>query len=298
VLSIILVSFNTRDHLRRCLQSLFTHQLGDLEVIVVDNASPDGSAAMLASEFPDVQLLRNTSNEGFAKAANAGICVASGDVILLLNPDSELTEDAFSAPAEYLRGHADAGALGIKILDPDGRLQLSVRRFPNLWASLFNRYSLLTRFWSRNPYSRRYLMTDWDHRGITNVDWVSGACLMTTRAALDRVGELDEGYFWGFEDVDFAQRLHHARLRVVYFPETSVVHHIGASARTVPAKALIARHRGMWRYYQNYLASILMLDALVFAGIWCRCGFMLAGAWVKRQLHRRPAQPSAKAPTA
>jgi GT2 family glycosyltransferase len=284
LLSIVLVSFNTREHLRRCLLSLYEHQQGDFEGIVVDNASPDGSADMVAGEFPSVQLLRNARNEGFAVGANAGIHVAQGDVILLLNPDSELTQDAFSAPAEYLRSHPDAGALGIKILDPDGGLQLSVRRFPNLWAALFNRYSLLTRYWPQNPYSRRYLMTDWDHAGITNVDWVSGACLMTTRAALDRVGELDEDYFWGFEDVDFAQRLHSARLRVVYYPETSVVHHIGASARTVPARALIARHRGMWRYYQNYLASILLLDALVFAGIWCRCGLTLAGGWIRRRL--------------
>src|SRR6266540_1139455 len=125
LLSIVLVSFNTRDHLRRCLQSLFAYQHGDFEVIVVDNASPDGSAAMVASEFPKVRLLRNARNDGFAIGANAGMRVAQGDVILLLNPDSELTQDAFSAPADYMRGHADAGALGIKILDPDGGLQLS-----------------------------------------------------------------------------------------------------------------------------------------------------------------------------
>jgi GT2 family glycosyltransferase len=286
VLSIVLVSFNAREHLRRCLQTVYKFMQGDFEVIVVDNASPDASADMVASEFLQVRLLRNSRNEGFAIGANAGMKVAAGDVIVLLNPDSELTHDPFSAPADYLRANPNVGALGIKILDPDGGLQLSVRRFPNLWAALFNRYSLLTRVWPNNPYSRRYLMSDWDHEAIRNVDWVSGACILTTHAVLDRVGYLDEAYFWGFEDVDYCQRLHRARLRVVYYPDTSVVHAIGASARTVPAKALIARHKGMARYYQNYLGSILLLDALVYAGIWSRCAVLLAGGWLKRRLRK------------
>jgi GT2 family glycosyltransferase len=108
--------------------------------------------------------------------------------------------------------------------------------------------------------------------------------MLTTQAALARAGYFDPAYFWGFEDVDFCQRLHRASLRVVYYPETSVVHAIGASARTVPAKALIARHRGMWRYYQSYLGSILLIDAAVFVGIWLRCGLMLATGWLKRRL--------------
>ncbi len=284
----MLVSFNARDYLRRCLASLYQYQQGEFEVIVVDNASPDDSANMVEREFPGVRLIREERNLGFAAGANAGIHATQGDVILLLNPDSELTNDAFSAPADYLRANPNVGALGIKILDPDGHLQLSVRRFPNLWAALFNRYSILTRVWPKNPYSRRYLMTDWDHGGITNVDWVSGACLMTTRAVHERIGDLDEAYFWGFEDVDYAQRLHRARLRVVYYPESSIIHAIGASARTVPAKALVARHRGMWRYYQNYLATFLLLDAAVFAGIWLRCGLMLASGALKRRLATKP----------
>ncbi|HLF78720.1 MAG TPA: glycosyltransferase family 2 protein [Dehalococcoidia bacterium] len=288
----MLVSFNARDHLRRCLQTVSEHMEGEYEVIVVDNASPDASAEMVAGEFPYVRLLRNSRNEGFAIGANAGMRGAAGDVIVLLNPDCELTHDPFSSPADYLRNNPDVGALGIKILDPDGGLQLSVRRFPTLWAALFNRYSLLTRLWPRNPYSLRYLMSDWDHNAVSDVDWLSGACVMTTRAVLDRVGYLDEAYFWGFEDVDFCQRLHRAGLRVVYYPETNIVHAIGASARTVPAKALIARHRGMARYYQSYLGSVLVIDALVYAGIWARCGLMLAVSWLNgASRSRRPAGP-------
>jgi GT2 family glycosyltransferase len=280
-LSIVIVSFNARDHLARCLSSIYQHEADDFEVVVVDNASQDGSADLVAKEFAAARLLRNKRNTGFAAAANLGADAAAGDVVLFLNPDSELTADAFSAPAALLRNNPDIGALGIKVLNPDGSLQLSVRRFPGLNTALFNRYSLFTRLLPRNRYSSSYLMTDWDHAQISDVDWLSGACLMTTRAVLDRVGPFDEGFFWGFEDVDFCQRLHRAGLRVVYDPETSVVHAIGASARSVPTRAVIARHRGMWRYYRRYLHSPV-LDPFVFLGIAARCGVQVAATRLKR----------------
>jgi GT2 family glycosyltransferase len=282
--SIVIVSFNARDHLGRCLTSVYA-TLGEAsEVIVVDNASPDGSAAFVAANFPLARLIRNDMNHGFAIAANMGARAAGGDVIVFLNPDCVLDAESFSAPAAYLRAHPDAGAIGIKVLDPDGGLQLSVRRFPDLSVAFFNRYSFLTRMLPKNRFSRRYLLSDWGHDSLSDVDWVSGACLLTTRAVLERVGDFDEGYFWGFEDVDFCQRLHGAGLRVVYFPETNVRHQIGASARTVPSRALIARHRGMWRYYRRYLSRGWLVDAAVFLGICVRCGFQLTAASLKRNL--------------
>ncbi len=284
-LSVVVVSYNAREHLRACLASL-EHLPPGAEVIVVDNASPDGSAGMVQTEFPRVKLLRNTENVGFAPAANGGARASTGDVVLFLNPDSEVEDDAFSAPARYLREHPDVGALGMKVLDPDGTLQLSVRRFPDLSVAVFNRYSLLTRLLPGNRFSRRYLMTDWDHASVSDVDWVSGACLMTTKAVLDRVGHFDPAYFWGFEDVDFCQRVHRAGLRVVYYPETHVRHEIGASARTVPLRAIVARHRGMWRYYRKYLSKNVVLDTLALTGVWGRCGLQVASMLVKRLIQR------------
>jgi GT2 family glycosyltransferase len=284
LLSIVIVSFNAREHLRRCLDGLLTHIEGAFEVVVVDNASADGCADMVERDFPRVRVFRNATNTGFAAAANVGAANARGDVILYLNPDSELHDDPFGGPAAYLREHPDVGALGVKLLDPDGALQLSVRRFPGLEASLFNRYSLLTRLWPSNPWSRRYLMSGWQHDALSDVDWVSGACLMTTRATLDRVGYFDDAFFWGFEDVDFCQRVHRAGLRVVYWPDSSVVHAIGASARTVPSRAIIARHRGMWRYYRRYLSPNPAVDALVLAGIAGRCSMQVAVGWLRRRL--------------
>lgn len=286
VTSIVIVSFNARDHLRRCLESLFLHQHGDFEVVVVDNASPDGSAALVEAEFREVNLLRNTSNLGFAVAANAGARAATGDVVAFVNPDCTIEDDAFSAPADFLRANPEVGAVGPRILDPDGGLQLSVRRFPGPSVWLFNRYSLLTRWFPGNRFSRRYLMTDWDHSALAGVDWVSGACVLTTRDVLARVGHFDERYFWGFEDVDFCQRVHRAGLSVVYFPDSVVRHEIGASARTVPSRALIARHRGMWLYYRTYLSVGIAADAVVFAAIWARCGLQLMAGYARRALGR------------
>ena len=285
-LSIVLVSYNAREHLRRCLASLYQHLAAGFEVIVVDNASPDGSADLVAREFPAATLVRNPTNAGFSVAANVGARAAQGDVVLFLNPDSEVDGDPFTGPAAYLRAHPDVGALGLKVLDPGGSLQLSVRRFPGLANAMFNRYSLLTRLLPGNRYSRRYLMTDWDHGSLSDVDWVSGACLMTTRRTLATVGHFDEAYFWGFEDVDFCQRVHRAGLRVVYYPDASVRHEIGASARTVPLRAILARHRGMWRYYRTYLSVFPLVDLAVLAGIAGRCGAQLASATLRRALTR------------
>lgn len=281
-LSVVIVSFNAREHLGRCLASVFTHLEGDFEVIVVDNASPDGSASMVESEFPSVRLQRNNENLGFARAANAGASVATGEVLVFLNPDCELRDDAFSAAAEYLRSSEDVGALGLKVLDPDGSVQLSVRRFHALSTALFNRYSILTRLWPTNPFSRRYLMSDWDHATLSDVDWVSGACLMTRRETFEHLGGFDGAYFWGFEDVDFCQRVHRAGLRVVYYPYAAVVHEIGASARTVPLKAVVARHRGMWKYYRDYMSKGPLLDVLAFGAVWARCGLQLATQALRR----------------
>jgi GT2 family glycosyltransferase len=286
-ISIVIVSFNAREHLRRCLASIYEYMKGDFEVIVVDNASSDGAADMVAQEFPQANLIRNANNAGFAPAVNRGERETTGDVVALLNPDSILAQDPFSEPAAFMRANPDIGVVGLKVLDPDGSLQLSVRRFPGLEVALFNRYSLLTRLLPQNRFSRSYLMSDWRHDDLADVDWVSGACLMTTRAVIDRIGPLDEGYFWGFEDVDFCQRVHRAGLRVVYYPHTSIIHAIGASARTVPTKALVARHKGMWRYYKRYLASNRLMDALVYAGIWARCSVQVVSSSVRRWIAAR-----------
>jgi len=287
-LSIIIVSYNGREHLRKCLQSLAAHGPSvEHEVIVVDNASQDGSAEMVAAEFPQARLLPLPKNVGFAAGANRGIGEASGEAIVLLNPDSELKEDVFVPMLTYLRDNPDIGILAPKLRDEDGSLQLSCRRFPTFSVALFNRYSLLTRLFPRNRFSARYLLTDWDHSAISAVDWVSGACLMARRSLFEEIGLLDEGYFMYIEDVDLCQRVHRAGYKVVYFPEAAITHHIGRSSHTLPSRSIIERHRSMWHYYKKYLRRGWLLDIVVAGGIALRCGYLLAWNRAKRLFGRQ-----------
>ncbi|HUS82166.1 MAG TPA: glycosyltransferase family 2 protein [Dehalococcoidia bacterium] len=275
-LSIIIVSYNSRDHLCRCLQSLAAHPPAvEHEVIVVDNDSRDGSAPMVVSEFPQVLLLRLPRNVGFAAGANRGAREATGEAVVLLNPDSEIAADPFAPMLAYLREHDDAGIVAPRLLNPDESLQLSCRRFPTFSVALFNRYSLLTRLFPRNRYSRQYLLSDWHHDSVSDVDWVSGACLMVRRSLFEEIGLLDESYFMYIEDVDLCQRVHRAGYKVVYLPQTSVIHHIGRSSRTLPSRSIVARHRSMWHYYKKYLRRNVVVDIAVAGGIVARCGYLL-----------------------
>lgn len=291
-ISIVIVSYNGRDFLRRCLTSVYEHtQSVEFEVIVVDNASRDGTPEMVMAEFPQVTLVRRASNAGFAYAVNQGISVARGGAFFLLNPDTEITSNVLPPMLAYLREHTDIGILAPKLLDADGSLQFSCRAFPSFSTALFNRYSLFTRLFPKNRFSARYLMTDFDHSRIADTDWASAACWLLPRRAYEKIGPLDEGYFWSIEDVDYCQRVHLGGLRVVYFPEVALRHHIGASAVTLATRTIIERHRSMWRYHRTYLrpsgaVARPIVDTLVRAGILLRCGAQLASHNLRRAVRR------------
>lgn len=270
--SVVIVSYNARDHLRRCLESLlrFTRAV-EAEVIVVDNASEDGSAGMVADDFPQVRLIRNRRNLGLARATNIGVAAAHGEFILWLNPDCELHEPILGPMLHYLHNNPEVGVLGPCLINPDGTLQLSARSFPGFATAFFNRYSLATKLWPNNPFSRRYLLTDWDHKSIREVDWVSGACMLIPRWLFLELDGLDEAFFMYIEDVDFCYRVRAVGMKVVYFPLVSVIHHIGISTRTAPLRMVWERHRSMWHYYRKHLARGPLFDALVGVAILLRC---------------------------
>ncbi len=287
-LSIVIVTYNARDYVRRCLRSVLEHTQGlQYESIVVDNASQDGTPEMVSAEFPQVRLLRLPNNAGFAAGVNRGVSASKGETLAILNPDTLLLDNAFLTMWRYLKENPEVGVLGPKLLDEDGSVQLSCRRFPGFATALFNRYSLLTRFFPRNRFSAAYLMSDWDHSQVREVDWLSGACWMVPRRAFDHIGALDEGYFMYIEDVDFCQRAHRAGWKVVYFPQVALVHHIGRSTGTLPNRMIIERHRSMWHYYKRYLRGpLLLLDGPVLLGIGARCALHLAVNNGKRLLRR------------
>ncbi|MCW5938860.1 MAG: glycosyltransferase family 2 protein [Fimbriimonadaceae bacterium] len=254
-LSVTICSWNTREDLRLCLESLRAAQgEADFEVIVVDNASADGSADMVESEFPEFNLVRSPVNLGFTGGHNLALGRRAGHHAALLNSDTVVHPGAIGSLANVLRNQPDVGIVAPKLLNPDGSLQYSCRRFPNPIAAAF-RNTFLGRWFPNNPYVRDYLMKDFDHSSPREVDWVSGAALFIRNEALERVGRLDESFFMYCEDVDLCKRVWDAGYRVVYWPEAVVTHAIGRSTDKAANKMIVRFHRSMLRYYRKHLIS-------------------------------------------
>jgi N-acetylglucosaminyl-diphospho-decaprenol L-rhamnosyltransferase len=247
-LSIIIVNWNVRDLLRHCLQSIVADarprpenglwSIGnwDLEILVVDNASTDGSPDMVRAEFPFTHLLVNEDNRGFTAANNQGLALSQGRYLLLLNPDTEVVGDALAAMLRYMDSHPEAGALGPQLLYPDGSLQSSRRRFPT-WATALVESTVVQEWWVENHILRRYYMADTADDAVQPVDWVVGACLLIRREAYEQVGGLDEGFFMYSEEMDWCRRIRCAGWEILYLPTATVIHHEGKSSdQVVPAR--------------------------------------------------------------
>jgi len=275
-LSVIVVSYRSRDHVLKCFASL-RDAVGDLDVgvVMVDNDSRDGGIEAVAERFPDAQVIANRENVGYARAVNQGIRASDSEFVLVMNPDCEVRPGAIATLIDYLRGHPQAAVVGPKILNADGSLEYSARAYPDHLTFLFNRYSLLTRLFPSNPFSRRYLLTDWDHATVREVDWMSGACLMVRREAIDQVGAMDEAFFMFNEDVDWCRRMRLAGWAVTYVPDAVVVHRVGASKSKVAPKIIYERHRGMIHYFHKHHPTNPILTLVADALILMRAGFMM-----------------------
>jgi len=275
-LSIILVYYKSPDHLPRALDAL----AGDpaargADTVVIDNDSRDGLAARLAASHPAARVVTNAANVGYARAVNQGIAATRGGYVLVMNPDCEVRPGAVAALAAHLDAHPRAGVAGPRIMNPDGTLEYSARAFPDHLTFLFNRYSLLTRVFPGNPFSRRYLMTDWDHASVRDVDWLSGACLLVRRAAIEAVGPMDEAFFMFNEDVDWCRRMKLAGWSNAFVAEAEVVHHIGASKSKVAPRVIWARHLGMIHYFRKHHPTHPVFEFLGAAVILSRAVVML-----------------------
>lgn len=277
MLSVCIVNWNTRTDLHNCLASLAGGaQAVPLEIFVVDNASTDGSAEMVAYEFPHVHLVRNSENMGFAHANNQVLSQCRGEYILLLNPDTVVHPRAFDLLVAEMDAHPEAGIGGPKILNSDGSLQYSCRRFPNFTAGML-RNNPLGRLFPQHEKVQDYLMTDFDHAGITEVDWVSGAALCIRRDVLQRIGLLDETFFMYCEDVDLCYRAHQAGWKILYFPAAVVTHYIGRASDQAVEAMVRAHHRSMRIFYRKHYATS---TAWLFRwapplGIWVRMQLVL-----------------------
>jgi len=283
-LAVVIVNYKSREPLLACLRSLpAAAPEVALEILVVDNSPGDGAAEAVSREFPGVTWITSPENVGFARAVNRGIAATRAPFVTLLNPDCEVRPGAFAALLAFHAARPDTGIAAPRILNSDGSLEFSARGYPGAAAFLFNRYSLLTRLFPGNPWSRRYLLTDWDHATTRDVDWVSGACMCVRRAAIAAVGPMDEGYFMFNEDVDWCRRMNQSGWPVRYVPEAVVIHHIGASKGHVASRVILERHRGMLRYFRKHHPSNPVTEAAVGALVMTRAWLMLAGNALRRR---------------
>ncbi|MFA5047652.1 MAG: glycosyltransferase family 2 protein [Patescibacteria group bacterium] len=228
-LSIIIVSWNVRELLIKCLNSIYhNNKTSDLEVFVVDNDSQDDTAKLVAKQFPQVKLLAQKANLGFAKANNLAIKSAQGDYILLLNPDTETFPDTLAKSLDFMASHPDCGVLGCQMLYADKKLQPSVRRFPKPWPTLLMLLKL-PKIFPRLKSVDNYLATDFDYAKEQTVDQVMGAFMLIPKKVIDKIGLLDENFFIWFEEVDFCRRVWSGGYKVYYSPAIKIIHHGGQS---------------------------------------------------------------------
>jgi GT2 family glycosyltransferase len=249
--SVVIVNWNTRDMLRECLRSLASETTICHEVFLVDNASTDGSEEMVATEFPDVCLITNQDNRGFAAANNQALLRAQGDMLLLLNPDTVILDGAVDTMHQWLTEHPPVGGVACKLLNTDGSLQSSCRKFYSFWRSIVDsqklpnlipRESVLAKRWLS-----KHLMCYFQHDDVRRVDHARGAVVMIRREALRDSGLLDEQYFLYGEETDLFMRMRNAGWPLFFIPHAQVTHHGGAASTQVRTASLIARHRAFYQ---------------------------------------------------
>jgi len=278
--SVVIVAWQVRDLLRGCLASIAAHEDRDrLEVWVVDNGSADGTAAMVAAEFPWVRLVALDDNPGFAAGNNVALRQATGDVCVLLNPDTALPGPALTALATYLRARPSVGVVGPRLLNADGSLQSAGFAPPSLFQVWYDLVPWPRRFYD-SRLNGRYACASVEEPYA--VGFPLGACLAVRRDVLDAVGLLDEAYGMYMEEVDFCARVRAAGYAVQILPTVAVTHHGGQSTGQSPEAMLLALHRARRRFYARHYPAWWNLCARGLVRIGLVVRFMLAFAAFRR----------------
>jgi GT2 family glycosyltransferase len=273
---VVIVNYRSYEELNRCLASLERSRTGLNEVVVVDHESDEHAAADITARFPWARLVERSINEGFATGVNWGARLTSAPFLLLLNPDCVVRQDAIARLTAYAATRPDAAVVGPCILNADGSVQGSARRFPGITTAIAGRSSWLTRRFPRNPLSRHNLPTLEGQMAPLDVDWVSGACMLVRRTAFEQVGGMDEHFFLYWEDADLCRRLEKTGWRTVFFPGAIVVHAGGRSSIHVYRESLAAFHRSAYLLYRKHAPwPASLLRPFVFLALQARLRLVL-----------------------
>ena len=284
-LSVIIVNYNDKELTLNLLASLFkSTRLKDMEIIIVDNASRDGSVEALSSAHPQARIIANTQNRGFPPAVNQGIKASQGECIILLNPDLTITSGAIDTILKFMEGHPRAGAAGCKIVNPDGSVQLSGKRFPDPLVMLFVTFNLHKLF-PNNPVTKKYYDSFADYDRTHQVEHLMASCLMVRRSAIDKDCLMDENFFLYCDDVDWCYRIHQAGFEIWYLAEAMVIHAKGGTTRRESYRGIIEYHRSAWYFYNKYYYQKYpkLLSLLFYCGLQVRKWWFLASNFFSRE---------------
>lgn len=253
-LSIIILNYNVKDLLINCLESIFKSKSpkDNWQIIVVDNASEDGSVEEVRKRYKDIEILENEKNLGFAAGNNVGVKRAKAPVILFLNPDTVVVDGAIQKSFQFLLSNPDIGALTCRVELPDGRLDYSCHRgFPTPWNSLAY-FTGLSKLFPHSPLLSGYTATYLDIRTTHEIDCATGAFLMVRKIAGDQIGWWDEDYFWNGEDIEFCYSLKEKGWKVYFYPEVKIIHYKGSSSKQNRLKTASLGTSAMRIFYKKH----------------------------------------------
>ncbi len=267
-LSIVIVNFNTVQFVTRCLDFIRKNPPEKkYEIFIVDNNSKDDSVAFIAKHYPEVTLIKNRTNFGYSYANNQAIVRSRGRYILVLNPDTIVTQGALNEMINFMDTHPDAGVGGAKMLNLNGSIQYSCRRFPTIFFVFFGRQSVILKFLPQNKISERYLMMEEDYTKNLEVDWVFGASMILRRKALEEVGIFDEDYFIFVEDTDLCYRMKKKGWKVYFIADAVIFHHLGVTRTRYWKTTLLNHNLGMFKFFRKHYNPGFLTVMLLSAGL-------------------------------
>lgn len=270
-MSVIIVSWNTKDILRNCLRSIYEQDYDiSLEVSVIDNASIDGSAEMVRKDFPQVSLIENSENRGFAAANNQGIAIAKGRYVLLLNPDTIILDNAIEKTLSFADADPESAVVGCRALNPDRTLQPTCFMFPSILNMLLSS-TYLYKLFPKSRFFGRERMTWWDRNDIREVDVVTGCFMLVRREAIEQIGLLDERFFIYGEETDWCYRFKQAGCKVMFTPCAEIIH-LGGQSTQKKATAMIVQLRKsilqfMKKHHGPFIYRIACLLTVIFLAV-------------------------------
>ena len=281
-LSIIIINYNVKEFLQNLLHSIEKASANiNKEIIIVDNASDDGSVELIKQRFPSCKLISNDKNLGFGKANNQALKIATGKYFLLINPDSIVSEDTFDKMIAFFKKNSEAGLAGCKILNPDGTLQLACRRsYPGPWTS-FCKVTGLSNLFPRSKIFARYNLTYLDENKTYEVDAISGSFMMMRKEVYDKVGGFDEEFFMYGEDLDLCYQIKSAGYKVFYVHRTQVIHYKGESTKRSRLDETKLFYDAMHLFVKKHLSGSFLVEYILRFAIGIRKIFAFLG---KRRL--------------